>query len=250
MFNLMKKLACVAMMGLSLTAQATEKNTMIKNIVLVHGAFVDGSSYRPVIQSLQAKGYQVTAVQNPLTSLDDDVAAVKQVLDRQDGDVVLVGHSWAGVVISQAGQHEKVKKLVYLSAIVPNCGENAAMALERHQAASEGLQLDENGMIWLPSAEVYQAVMANDLPLSEVQGLFATQTPISAKAFGQAVAEPAWKNKPSYYLLAEQDNALPFKAQQSFAAMINAQTKTVSGSHLSIISQPQATVELIEQAAK
>lgn len=246
----MKKLACVAMMGLSLTAQATEKNTMIKNIVLVHGAFVDGSSYRPVIQSLQAKGYQVTAVQNPRTSLDDDVAAVKQVLDRQDGDVVLVGHSWAGVVISQAGQHEKVKKLIYLSAIVPNSGENAAMALERHQAASEGLQPDENGIIWLPSAEVYQAVMANDLPLSEVQGLFATQTPISAKAFGQAVAEPAWKNRPSYYLLAEQDNALPFKAQQSFAAMINAQTKTVSGSHLSIISQPQATVELIEQAAK
>ena len=246
----MKKLACVALIGLSLTAQAAEKNTMIKNIVLVHGAFVDGSSYRPVIQSLQAKGYQVTAVQNPLTSLDDDVVAVKQVLDRQDGDVVLVGHSWAGVVISQAGQHEKVKKLVYLSAIVPNSGENAAMALERHQAVSEGLQPDEKGMIWLPSAEVYQAVMANDLPLQEVQGLFATQTPISAKAFGQVVAEPAWKNKPSYYLLAEQDNALLFKAQQSFAAMINAQTKTISGGHLSIISQPQATVELIEQAAK
>ncbi|WP_373819133.1 alpha/beta hydrolase [Glaesserella sp.] len=261
MFRSFKKLVCLALISLAPFAQAGEK--MIKNVVLVHGAFVDGSSYRAVIQSLQAKGYQVTAVQNPLTSLDDDVAAVKQVLDRQDGDVVLVGHSWGGVVISEAGNHEKVKRLVYLSAIVPNNNESAGQALSRHRQATsknlnkepntksdKDLQPDEKGMIWLPSAEVYQAVMANDLPLQEVQGLFATQTPISAKAFGQAVTEPAWKTKPSYYLLAKQDNALPFKAQQSFAAMINAQTKTISGSHLSIISQPQATVELIELAAK
>ncbi|OOF47585.1 alpha/beta hydrolase [Rodentibacter trehalosifermentans] len=250
MFNLIKKFAYIAMLSIALTTQASEENTMIKNIVLVHGAFVDGSSYRSIIEPLQTKGYQVTSVQNPLTSLEDDVSAVEQVLNRQKGDVVLVGHSWAGMVISQAGQHEKVKKLVYLSAIVPNTQENAAMALERHQALNESLQPDEQGMIWLPNIETYQAVMANDLPLKEVALLFATQPPISAKAFSQKINEPAWKTKPSYYLLTEQDNALPFKVQQSFANMIKAQTKSVAASHLSLISQPQVTVELIEQAAK
>ena len=185
----MKKLACLALIGLAPFAQAGE--TMIKNIVLVHGAFVDGSSYRQVIQSLQAKGYQVTAVQNPLTSLDADVSTVKQVLDRQDGDVVLVGHSWGGVVISEAGKHEKVKRLVYLSAIVPDSNENAGQALSRHGASSEGLTPDEKGVIWLPNAQVYQNVMANDLPLNKTSVLWATQTPIHAVAFSQTVATPA-----------------------------------------------------------
>lgn len=217
---------------------------------MVHGAFADGSSYHKVVERLQKKGYQVTAVQNPLTSLDVDVSAVKQVLDRQDGDVVLVGHSWGGVVISEASKHEKVKRLVYLSAIVPDSNENAGQALSRHGASSEGLTPDEKGVIWLPNAQVYQQVMANDLPLNKASVLWATQTPIHAVAFSQAVATPAWQSKPSFYLLIKQDNALPFNVQQSFANMIHAQTKMVNSGHLSMLSQPKVVVQLIEKASQ
>lgn len=248
MFHSFKKLVCLAWISLAPFAQAGE--TMIKNIVLVHGAFADGSSYHKVIERLQKKGYRVTAVQNPLTSLDADVSAVKQVLDRQDGDVVLVGHSWGGVVISEAGNHEKVKRLVYLSAIVPDSNENAGQALSRHGASSEGLQPDEKGVIWLPNSEVYQQVMANDLPLNKASVLWATQTPIHAVAFSQTVSKPAWQSKPSFYLLTQQDNALPFKVQQSFANMIHAQTKMVNSSHLPMLSKPNSVVQLIEQASK
>lgn len=178
------------------------------------------------------------------------MSAVKQVLDRQDGDVVLVGHSWGGVVISEAGRHEKVKRLVYLSAIVPDSNENAGQALSRHGASSEGLQPDEKGMIWLPNAEVYQHVMANDLSMSKVSVLWATQTPIHAVAFSQTVSKPAWQSKPSFYLLTEQDNALPFKVQQSFANMMNATTQTVNNGHLSMLSQPKVVVQLIEKASQ
>lgn len=218
-------------------------HSIIKNIVLVHGAFTDGSSYQKVIHLLQQKGYQVTAVQNPLTSLEDDVSAVKQVLDRQTQDVVLVRHSWA------AGNHPKVKKLVYLSAIVPDSKENAAQALARHHASTEGLSPDENGMIWLPDANTYQNVMVHDLPLDEVNLLFATQPPIKASAFSERIGQAAWATKPSYYLLTEQDNALPLKAQQSFAAMLNAKTKQIATSHFSLRAQPHAVAEWIEQAA-
>lgn len=248
MFRSFKKLVCLALISLAPFAQAGE--TMIKNIVLVHGAFADGSSYHKVVERLQKKGYQVTAVQNPLTSLDADVSAVNQVLDRQDGDVVLVGHSWGGVVISEAGRHEKVKRLVYLSAIVPDSHETAVQALSRHGASGEGLTPDSRGVIWLPNAQVYQHVMANDLPLNKASVLWATQTPIHAVAFNQAVAAPAWQSKPGFYLLTEQDNALPFKVQQSFAKMMNAKTQTVNSGHLSMLSRPEAVVRLIEQASQ
>lgn len=225
-----------------------KENKMVKNIVLVHGAFTDGSSYRKVIDLLQQKGYRVTAVQNPLTSLADDVQAVNRVLDRQDGDVILVGHSWGGVVISEAGNHSKVKGLVYLSAIVPNDEQNAMTALATHGANADDLTPDNQGLIWLPNVEAYQTVMAHDLPLNQVAVLFATQTPIHANAFSETVANPAWQHKPSHYLLTQDDRALPFAVQQSFAKMINAHTKTVSGSHFSLLTQPEKVVELIEKA--
>nr|WP_313553179.1 alpha/beta hydrolase [Raoultella terrigena] len=159
----------------------------IKNIVLVHGAFTDGSIWSAVIPLLQADGYHVTAVQNPLTSLQDDVTATERVLARQQGDTLLVGHSWAGAVITQAGNAPNVKGLVYLSALVPDSGESVSQALARLHAPMDGMTADNNGLFWLDDADDFYRVMANDLPLSQARLLAATQQPIAAGAFMEKV---------------------------------------------------------------
>ncbi|WP_198930120.1 hypothetical protein [Rodentibacter sp. Ppn85] len=133
-----------------------------------------------------------------------------------------------------------MKKLAYLSAIVPDSNENATDALARHQASTESLSPDESGMIWLPDVKTYQNVMGQDLPIEEVNLLFATQTPINVAAFSGRIGQAAWKTKPSYYLLTEQDNALPFNVQRSFATMIQAKTKLIATSHFSLVVQPNA----------
>ena len=149
----------------------------VRNIVLVHGAFADGSSWSPVIVRLQRMGYQVTAVQNPLTSLADDVAATERVVHRQTGGVLLVGHSWAGAVITQAGNAANVKGLVYLSALVPDDGESVADLLQRLDAPMTGLAPDSQGLIWLDDARQFQHVMAADIPLEQARALASVQQP-------------------------------------------------------------------------
>lgn len=222
----------------------------IKNIVLVHGAFADGSSWSAVTTRLQGMGYHVTAVQNPLTSLADDVSATERVLQRQQGDVLLVGHSWAGAVVTQAGNAPNVRGLVYLSALVPDSGESVADLLQRLHAPMEGMTADANGLIWLDNPKQYQEIMAGDVPLKKVQELTAVQQPMAAKAFGDNVQHAAWKDKPSWYLLTENDNALPHAVQEKIAGQIGAKVMSIASSHMSLISHPDAVAHFIDEAAK
>lgn len=230
-------------------AHAADTQLPARNIVLVHGAFADGSSWQDVIALLHAKGYHVTAVQNPLTSLADDVAATRRVLERQHGDVLLVGHSWAGVVVTQAGTAENVKGIVYLSAIVPDANESAAGLLEKLKFPMEGLTPDHDGLVWLDDPAIFAHVMAGDVPADRVTSLTATQQPIAARSFSDKVVDAAWRTKPTWYLTTEGDNALPTDAQRQIAEIIKAKTTTLKSSHMSMVSHPEAVADFIAAAA-
>lgn len=231
-------------------ASASAAPATVRNIVLVHGAFADGSSWTPVIQRLQRKGYHVTAVQNPLTSLADDVAATRRVLERQKGGVILVGHSWAGTVVTETGTTSNVLGLVYLSALVPDSGESTADVLTRLAAPMEGFTPDNDGLIWLDDPVAYRHVMAGDVSVAQAALLAAAQQPMGARAFGDKVTTAAWHSKPSWYLVTENDNALPPRVQRTLAQAIGATTVSVKSSHMSLVSHPDAVVALIERAAR
>ena len=219
------------------------------SIVLVHGAFADGSSWADVMAALQARGCQVAAVQNPLTSLADDVAATRAVVERQPGKVLLVGHSWGGVVITEAGNLPQVRGLVYLSAMVPDSQESAAAMLSRLGAPMEGMTPDRHGRIWLDDPGAYGKVMAADVPASRAQLLAATQQPIAARAFSDPVGHAAWRDKPSWYLMTANDQALPFAVQRKLAQQIKADSVVLQSSHMSLIAQPQRVADFIVRAA-
>jgi pimeloyl-ACP methyl ester carboxylesterase len=229
------------------TAAATPA---VRNVVLVHGAFVDGSSWRPVIVRLQRMGYHVTAVQNPLTSLADDVAATQRVLGRQTGGVLLVGHSWAGAVITQAGNAANVKGLVYLSALVPDDGESVDDLLRRLDAPMTGLVPDGEGLIWLDDARQFQHVMAGDIALKEARALASVQQPIAVACFSGKVRHAAWRDKPVWYLQTMNDRALAPAVQQAIARHIGAIVPSLRSSHMSMLSHPDEVAGLIDEAAK
>ena len=234
-----------------LPAQAAAPAADAVTVVLVHGAFADGSSWNKVIPLLQAQGYKVVAVQNPLTSLADDVVATQRVIDAQTGKVVLVGHSWGGSVITQAGTSDKVKALVYVAAFAPSEGE-AAGALGKEYATPPGiatLKADAAGFLWLP-AESVAANFAQDLPKAETALIAATQGPIQAKAFGEPVTVAAWKTKPSYYIVSARDRMIAPQLEQSFAQKIGAATTTLQTSHVAMLSQPKAVADVIIAAAR
>ena len=247
--------AAVIMFGLTaslftVTSEAKEVQHSIKNVVLVHGAFADGSSWSEVIAALQRKGYHVTAVQNPLTSLADDVSATRRVLARQSGDVILVGHSYAGAVVTEAGNADNVKGIVYLSALVPDSGESVSDLLTRLKAPMDGLKPDSEGFIWLDDPAAYRDVMAGDVPEPRARILAATQVPISASAFAGKVSHAAWHDKPTWYLVTEDDHALKTPVQRTLAQQIGARVTTVKSSHMSLVSHPAVVANLIDRAAK
>jgi pimeloyl-ACP methyl ester carboxylesterase len=222
----------------------------LRNIVLVHGAFADGSSWSEVIAILQRKGYRVTAVQNSLTSLADDVAATCRVLDRQKGDVLLVGHSWAGAVVTDAGNAPNVKGLVYLSALVPDSNESVGDLLTRLHAPMHDLKPDGNGLIWLDDPAAYRQVMAGDVPAARARLLAAVQQPIAAGAFGEKVSHAAWRDKPSWYLVTGNDHALPPAVQRELARETGAHRVTLASGHMSMVSHPADIARLIDRAAR
>ena len=233
-----------------LTAQAATP-AADTTVVLVHGAFADGSSWEKVIPLLQAKGLKVVAVQNPLTSLADDVAAARRVIDAQSGNVVLVGHSWGGTVITEAGTSDKVKALVYVAAFAPSEGQ-ASGELGKGYAVPPGiatLQADAGGFLWLPTASV-AANFAQDVPPATAALIAATQGPIAAKAFADKTTVAAWKNKANYYIAASEDRMIAPALQQAFAKKINATTITLKASHVPMVSQPQKVAEVIIAAAQ
>jgi pimeloyl-ACP methyl ester carboxylesterase len=222
----------------------------VKNIVLVHGAFADGSSWAKVIPILQAKGYKVTAVQNPLTSFADDLAATNRVLAQQDGPVILVGHSWAGVVITEAGMDPKVVGLVYVAAFAPDQGEavgDLGKAYPPPPALAAPI-VDKDGFLSLSTDAVVKH-FASDLPASEARVIAATQGPIAGSAFGAQVSGVAWKTKPSWYIVSKLDGAIAPDEERFFAKRMKATTTELDASHVSMLSQPKAVAAVIMDAA-
>ena len=222
----------------------------VKNIVLVHGAFADGSSWARVIPILQARGYNVTAVQNPLTSLADDVAATDRALALQTGPVILVGHSWAGVVITEAGTDPKVVGLVYVAAFGPDAGEVVGDLGKPYPPppALAAPIIDKQGFLSLPTDAVVKH-FASDLPAAEARVLAATQGPIVGSAFGAKVSNVAWKTKPSWYIVSRLDGAIAPDEERFFAKRMKATTTELIASHVSMLSKPKEVAAVIMDAA-
>jgi len=221
------------------------------SIVLVHGAFADGSSWNKVIPLLEAEGFTVTAVQNPLKSLSEDVATTKRVLDAQKGDVILVGHSYGGAVITEAAAgNSKVKALVYVAAFAPDAGETLGALGERFPAPPLGTAVvpDSAGFLYIDRAKVAD-VFANDLPREEAALLAATQKPLAAAIFGEPLKAAAWKSIPSWYVVSTQDKAINPDLERFMAKRMNAKTKELKASHVSFISNAPEIAKVIESAA-
>jgi len=221
------------------------------SVVLVHGAFADASSWRKVIPLLEKDGFTVTAVQIPLNSLADDVATTKRVIDAQKDDVILVGHSYGGAVITDAAAgNTKVKGLVYVAAFAPDAGEALGGLIERFSPSPLGTALvpDSAGFLYIDRTK-FLNVFANDLPKDEAALLAATQKPIAGAIFGEGVKAAAWKTIPSWYVVSTQDNAINPDLERFMAKRIGAQTKEIKASHVSFISNPAEVAKLVEAAA-
>ncbi|MEV2211459.1 alpha/beta hydrolase [Streptomyces sp. NPDC050997] len=221
-----------------------------RNVVLVHGGFVDGSGWQRVYQLLRQDGYNVSVVQNPTLSLEGDATATRQILDRQDGPTVLVGHSYGGAVISEAGTHPTVAALVYIAGFVPDKGEsvNTLIADPPPGAPVPPILPPQNGFLFL-DRDKFAESFAGDLPADEAQFMADSQVPWGVDALGGAVSEPAWRTKPSWYLLTTEDRMIPPPAQRSMAERAGSTIAEARGSHSIYLSQPQAVATLIKQAA-
>jgi pimeloyl-ACP methyl ester carboxylesterase len=220
------------------------------NIVLVHGAFADGSGWEGVYHILTKKGYHVTIVQNPLTSLEDDVTATNYALDRQDGPVVLVGHSYAGTVITQAGISPKVVSLVYIEGFLPDVGETTAQLASSEPADKDNglLPPDGKGIIYY-SMEKYHAGFAADLSAEKADFMYASQGTIAVKCFTAPVTAAAWKTKPSYAIVATDDKSINPVILRKMYQRAGSVVTEIKASHVVFISQPEKVARVIEAAA-
>ncbi len=222
----------------------------IDNVVLVHGGFVDGSGWQGVYTILRQKGYSVSVVQNPTLSLAGDAAAVKLVLDEQPGPVILVGHSYGGAVITEAGTHPKVAGLVYVTAFAPDKGEsvNTLIANPPPGAPVPPILPPRDGYLFLDKAK-FAASFAGDVDPSIAAFMADSQVPWGLDALSGQITEPAWKSKPSWYLLVTDDRMIPLPAQSFMCERAGATSTQVPGSHAIYVSNPSAVAALIETAA-
>lgn len=251
-------LAVSMVVGLSMhrsalaVAQTLAQITIAKpSIVLVHGAFADATSWQHVIPLLERDGYTVTAVQNTLTSLSDDVATTKRVIDAQKGAVVVIGHSYAGSVITGAAAgNPQVKALVYVAAYAPEAGEKISALNAKYAAPplSSALVPDTAGFLYI-DRQKFHAVFAKDVSTAEADVMAATQKPINSAAFDQSVSNVAWKTIPSWYLVAQEDQAINPELERFMAKRIGAKTTEIKASHVPFISHPNEVAKLIEAAA-
>ena len=222
----------------------------VKNIVLVHGAWADGSSWAKVIPLLEERGLHVVAVQNPLSSLADDVAATKRIIDAQDGPVVLVGHSYGGAVISEAGNNPKVARLVFVAAFGPDTGESVGTTAKDFAPAPVGPEVRpiEDGFLVLSRKGVTED-FAQDLSAGEKQVLFATQGPTAGAVFGATISDAAWRHKPSFYIVSENDRMINPDYERFAAKRMGAKTLALPTSHVPMLSKPKEVAAFIAAAA-
>ncbi len=218
-------------------------------IVFVHGIWADGSCWTSQIASLQAKGYQVVSVQNPITSLGDDVATTQRAIDLVKGKVILVGHSWAGMVITQAGNDSKVVGLVYLAAYGPDSGESlTAVSANAPQTELSKYLVPSGGYVFL-SEEGVKTAFASELSPKQQALVYATQTPASHTIFDDKSGEPAWKHKPTWYVVAKNDKTIHPDLERFMAKRMNAKTIELASCHVVMLSHPAAVLKVIEEAA-
>ena len=250
--SIVATLAAIALSGCGQgqSLQRIEENQTVRNIVLVHGAFVDGSGWRGVYDALTTRGYRVTIVQNPLTSLEDDVAATTRALARLDGPAILVGHSWGGTVITEAGVHPNVAGLVYLSALAPDAGETTAQQYVGYPAASEFvLDIGPDGFGFV-RPDRFQAGFAADVNDADAAFLRDSQLPIAMSAFETRLTQAAWRSKPSWAIIATEDRAFGEGMLRGMAQRIGATIVEIPGSHAAFLTQPAAIADVIDRAAR
>jgi pimeloyl-ACP methyl ester carboxylesterase len=251
-----KKLALTAAVLLASTATGTlsshaaDAKADAVTIVLVHGAWADASSWNKVIPLLQRKGLKVATVQNPLTSLADDVAATKRIIDDAKGKVVLVGHSWAGTVITEAGNDPKVAALVYVAAFAPDMDETGNSLIKSYPQppALSTISVDKAGFV-VQTEEGVLKNFAPDIPVSDAKVLAVTQGPLAGKTFEEKVSQVAWKSKPSWYVVSKNDRVISPELEAAAAKRMNAKTTVLASSHVSLLSHPKEVAAVIEDAA-
>ena len=222
----------------------------VVSVVLVHGGFVDGSGWEEVYRALKKEGYRVSVVQNPTTSLDADVAATKQAIAAQPGPVVLVGHSYGGVVITEAGNDPKVSALVYIAAFAPDKGESVSTLIKGPPpgAPVPPILPPQNGFLFLDVAKFADSFAA-DIPRDRAEFMANSQVPWALDALNGAVTAPAWKTKPSWYLVSTEDRMIPPPAQRSMAQRAGAIVTEAQGSHAIYMSKPKEVALVIQKAA-
>jgi pimeloyl-ACP methyl ester carboxylesterase len=221
----------------------------IKNIVLVHGAFADGSGWHHVANILRKDGFSVSIVQQPLTTLAEDVAATNRVIDRADGPVVLVGHSFGGAVITEAGNNPNVKSLVYVAAFMPDAGESAGQLATQTPSATKGIAPTKDGFLFVDPA-LFPADFAADVPKAEAEFLAISQEPVAGQEFGTPIKTAAWKTKPTWAIVSTQDRMINPDSERAMYKRANSKVTEVKASHAVFLSKPKAVAAVIEDAAR
>ena len=239
--------ATAGIVGLSGAANA--QSSQARNVVLVHGAFADGSGWRGVYDELTSRGYHVTIVQNPLTSLADDVAATRRALARQDGPTILVGHSWGGTVITEAGADPKVVGLVYVSALSPDAGETTSEQYTGFSAPDFVIDVQPDGY-GVVNREKFKIGFAGDATDADVAFMRDSQVPINMSVFGTKLTQAAWRTRPSWAVIATDDKAFDVRMLHKMAKRIGATVTEVKASHAVFMTQPKAVAAVIERAAQ
>src|SRR5713226_4024164 len=251
----MRNLHVVAILAATLAAGTLEpasaqsaSKAAIKNVVLVHGAFADGSGWAAVAKILEQDGYKVSVAQPPETSYADDQKYTKAAIDAMGGPVVLVGHSYGGSIISEAGNDPNVAALVYIAAFALDEGESCASIETAVPQASKAFKPDSNGNWWIEQ-DHFAADFAADIPPAESHYMAISQVPISTDSFTHKVTNPAWKNKPTFYMVASADRSINPQQERMMAKRAKAKTVEVNASHVAYMSHPKETAKLIEEAA-
>jgi pimeloyl-ACP methyl ester carboxylesterase len=248
MHTLRNKIAIALLLAMGVTMAHAEQATGVKDVVIVHGALADGSGWRAVYNILTKDGFHVTIVQEPLTSLADDVAATTRVVDQQNGPVVLVGHSYGGSVITQAGADPKVSALVYVAALQPDTGEASGQLMSKFAAPNNAMRATPDNYFYIP-AEKFRETYAQDVPAAEAQFMSISEQQLAQKAMAAPLSAAAWRNKPSYAILTTQDRVISPELQRWMYQRSGSKVTEIAASHAVFLSQPAKVAQVIETAA-